>query len=111
MNFGASWSRPQFGFGLDGRYFSSRILPEEQWSEQGDSRIKPYWQFDAFLQGDLGRLIPWKSNRYGLRGQLRVNNITGFDFPKYAGAASGVGVQPYGDWRGRTYSVSLTATF
>ena len=24
---------------------------------------------------------------------------------------TGTGVQPYGDWRGRTYSLSLTASF
>jgi len=33
--------------------------------------------------------------------------------PTPAGAfePSGSGVQPYGDWRGRTYSVSVTASF
>ena len=111
VNFGAGWSKPQYGFGLDGHYFSSRVLPTAEWSDQGSSQIKPYWQFDAFLQGDLARFLPWKSNRYGLRGQLRVNNISGFDFPKYVNGPSRSGVQPYGDWRGRTYSVSLTATF
>jgi outer membrane receptor protein involved in Fe transport len=59
----------------------------------------------------VGRWLPWKSSRYGLRGQLRVNNLFGTGFPKYANEGSGAGVQPYGDWRGRTYSLSLTATF
>lgn len=111
INFGASWSNPNFGFGLDGHYFSSRVLPVTQWPDQGASKIKPYWQFDAFLQGNLSQWIPWKSSRYGLRGQLRVNNISGFDYPKYSNEGSGSGIQPYGDWRGRTYSVSVTATF
>ena len=111
VNFGTSWSKPQYGFGVDGHYFSSRVLPEAVAAFQGSSQIKPYWQFDAFLQGDLGRWLPWKSSRYGLRGQFRVNNISGFDFPKYVNGPSSSGVQPYGDWRGRTYSISLTATF
>lgn len=109
VNFGVGWSNPRFGFGLDGHFFSARVLPVEDWKAQGASKIKPYWQFDAFLQGDLTRLLPWKSSRYGLRGQLRVNNLSGFEYPKYA--KDGSGVQPYGDWRGRTYSVSVTATF
>ncbi|HUL53449.1 MAG TPA: hypothetical protein VLT83_08585, partial [Opitutaceae bacterium] len=62
-------------------------------------------------QGDVGRWLPWKSSRFGLRGQLRVNNVFGAHLPRYANDPSGAGVQPYGDWRGRTYSVSLTATF
>ena len=110
-NFGAGWSNSQFGFGLDGHYFHSRMLPGPQWSGQGSDRIKPYWQFDAYLQRDLTRWLPWKASRFGLRGQLRVNNISGFDFPKYVYDSTGAGVQPYGDWRGRTYSLSLTATF
>jgi iron complex outermembrane recepter protein len=109
VNFGTGWSTTKIGLGVDGHYFDSRALPFKQWAGQGSSSIKPYWQFDAYLQGDLSRYLPWKNSRYGLRGQLRVNNISGFDYPKYAGEGSGV--QPYGDWRGRTYSVSITATF
>lgn len=111
VNFGAGWSTPRFGFGIDGQYFDARRLPVSQWAAQGGSSIRPYWQFDTFLQGDLGRWLPWKGSRHGLRGQIRINNISGFAYPKYAGEGSGAGVQPYGDWRGRTYSVSLTATF
>jgi outer membrane receptor protein involved in Fe transport len=110
-NFGAGWSNRQFGLGLDGHYFHSRVLPAPEWSGQGSDRIKPYWQFDAYVQSDLTRWLPWKTSRFGLRGQLRVNNISGFDFPKYVYDSTGAGVQPYGDWRGRTYSLSLTATF
>ena len=110
-NFGASWSNRRFGGGLDGHYFHSRILPVAERSLQGDKQINPHWQFDAFLQRDLTKLLPWKESRYTLRAQLRVNNILGTEFPQYVNDASGAGVQSYGDWRGRTYSLSLTAAF
>lgn len=110
-NFGASWSNHISGFGVDGHYFHSRILPETDWPSQGSDQVDPYWQFDAYVQSDLGRWLPWKSSRYGLRGQLRVNNIFGAAFPRYTSDSSQAGVQPYGDWRGRTYSASITATF
>ncbi len=111
LNFGASWLDQLNGFGLDGHYFGQRILPATEWASQESDRIASSWQFDAWLQADLRRWLPWKSNRYGLRGQLRVNNVFDAAFPKYANDPSGAGVQPYGDWRGRTYSLSLTATF
>jgi len=60
---------------------------------------------------DLTRWLPWKNPRYGLRAQLRVNNIFGSAFPRYVNGGAGAGVQPYGDWRGRTYSLSVTASF
>ena len=109
-NFGASWSNRQFGFGMDGHYFHSRMLPLLEQVSLGRSRITPYWQFDSYLQSDLGRWLPWKGERYGLRGQIRVNNVFNSGYPTY-NAPSSPGVQAYGDWRGRTYSVSLTATF
>lgn len=110
-NFGAGWSNQHYGFGVDGHYFHSRILPRAEWAGQGRDRILPNWQFDAYLQSDLGRWLPWQNSRYGLRGQLRVNNVLGRGFPRYLHDPSGAGVQPYGDWRGTTYSLSLTATF
>lgn len=109
--FGANWSNRSFGFGLDGQYFHSRILPVLERPIQGGDRIKPYWQFDAYMQAELSRWFPWENPRRGLRAQLRVNNLSGFDYPKYANDGAGAGVQPYGDWRGRTYSLSLTTTF
>ena len=78
---------------------------------QGDDRVASYLRFDTYVQSDLGRWLPWKESRFGLRGQLRVNNVLGAGFPRYVNGGSGAGVQPYGDWRGRTYSLSLTATF
>jgi hypothetical protein len=110
-NFGVSWSDRDHGFGLDGHYYHSRVLPAAEWAGQGQDRIRPFWQFDAFVQSDLTRWLPWKCTRFGLRGQLRVNNVFGADFPKYTNDSSGAGVQPYGDWRGRVYSVTLTATY
>jgi iron complex outermembrane recepter protein len=107
--FGAGWANRDYGFGLDGHYFHSRILPRVERTAQGRDRIQPYWQFDAFTHVDLGRWLHWMPN--GLRAQLRVNNVLGFDFPNYANEASGAGVQPYGDWRGRVYSLSLMTTF
>ena len=110
-NFGAGWSNRDFGFGLDGRFFSSRVLPVDEWASQGHDRIRPAWQFDSYLESDVGRWLPWDQTRHGLRAQLRVNNVFGDRFPKYVNEASGAGVQPYGDWRGRVYSLSLTASF
>jgi hypothetical protein len=107
--FGAAWSNRDVGFGLDGHYFHSRILPLLEQTGQGRDRIKPFWQLDAFVQGELSNWIPWMPQ--GLRAQLRVNNLFGFDFPKYVNDPSGAGVQAYGDWRGRVYSLSLTTTF
>lgn len=108
--FGGSWSNRDVGCGFDGHYFHSRILHPAEWSVQGSDRIRPYWQFDAFVQADLARWLPWTPDG-GLRAQLRVNNLFGFDFPKYVNDAAGAGVQAYGDWRGRVYSLSLTTTF
>ncbi len=110
-NFGVGWSNRAYGFGVDGHYFSSRILPEAEWADQGSNHVAPYWQFDAYLQGDIGRWLPWKSSHYGIRGQVRVDNLFGSSPPKYADDPSGSGVQSYGDWRGRVYSLSATVTF
>jgi iron complex outermembrane recepter protein len=109
--FGGGWSNRSYGFGVDGHYYHSRVLPIPERSSQRRSSIKPFLQFDAYVQSDLTRWLPWKSSRYGLRGQLRVNNVLDAGFPSYPNESSGAGVQPYGDWRGRTYSLSLTATF
>ncbi len=111
MNFGAGWSNRAFGLGMDGHYFYSRILPEDEWASQGSNRVDPYWQFDGYLQSDLGRWLPWKSTHYSVRGQLRVDNLFDSGPPKYANDPSGAGVQSYGDWRGRVYSLSATFTF
>jgi iron complex outermembrane receptor protein len=111
MNFGANWSNKLYGFGIDGRYFHSRILPQVEWAAQGSDQVDPYWQFDGFVQADLGRWIPWKSSHYSVRGQLRINNLFDAGPPRYAEDPSGAGVQSYGDWRGRAYSASVTVTF
>jgi outer membrane receptor protein involved in Fe transport len=110
-NFGADWSGHRYRFGVDGHYFHSNILPSVEWASQGSDRIKPCCLFDAYLQSDLTQWLPWKSRRFGLSGTARVNNVLATAFPKYANDPTGAGVQAYGDWRGRTYSLSLTATF
>ena len=111
MNFGAGWFRPKYGFGLDGHYFHARALSPTEQVDQGSDRVDPFWQFDAFVQSDLARWLPWKSERFGLRGQLRVNNLFNAAPPRFEDDPSGTGVQSYGDWRGRVFSLSLTATF
>ena len=108
-NFGASWSNHDFGYGVDGHYFHSRVLPEVEWESVGRDRIAPYWQFDGFLQGEIGRWFRWLPD--GLRAQVRVNNLFARSYPAYANAGTGAGVQAYGDWRGRVYSLSLTTAF
>jgi iron complex outermembrane receptor protein len=107
--FGWSWSNREFGFGMDGHYFHSRVLPEKEWLEHGRDRIRPFTQFDAFIQGNVGEWFSWLP--HGLRAQVRVNNLFSSPYPRYEGHGSGAGVQPYGDWRGRVYSLSLTTTF
>jgi iron complex outermembrane receptor protein len=111
LNFGAGWSSHDYGFGLDGHYFHSRILPLLQQADQGSDRINPFWQFDAYLQSDLTRWLPWKNSRFDLRGQLRVDNLFDAAPPTYVDDPANTGVQSYGDWRGRTYSLSVTAAF
>jgi hypothetical protein len=111
LNFGGTWSTRLYGFGVDGHYFHSRILPVEDWSDQGSDRIEPCWQFDAYVQSDLSRWLPTRPTRFGLRAQFRINNIFDAAPPKFADDPTGTGVQIYGDWRGPVYSLSLTATF
>lgn len=107
--FGAGWSSRLHGFGIDGHYYHSRILPVAEQPAQGRAHIRPYWQFDAFVQSEVGRWVKWLPD--GLRMQVRINNLFAQPFPRYTNAGSGAGVQTYGDWRGRVYSLSLTSTF
>jgi hypothetical protein len=108
-NFGASWTNRRETLGFDGHYFHSRLLPDWVWASQGRRTIMPYWQFDGYVQTDLGRWLPWRHDRTGLSLQLRVNNLFRWGFPFFVDDPTGV--QPYSDWRGRTYSLSLNATF
>lgn len=110
-NLGVNWSNPRYSLGLDGQYFHSRLLPAQERAAQGGREVRPYWQTDAYVQSDLARWLPWRNPRHGLRAQLRVNNIFNASYPPYVNEATGAGVQAYGDWRNRTYSLSLTATF
>jgi iron complex outermembrane recepter protein len=107
--FGAGWSNRTFGLGVDGHYYHSRILPLAERLRDSRDRISPYWQFDAFVQCEIGKWIRWAPKN--LRVQARVNNVFATPYPRYETAGSGAGVQAYGDWRGRVYSLSLTTTF
>jgi iron complex outermembrane recepter protein len=111
VNFGGGWSNSSYGGGVDAHYFHSRILPAREWAMQGSDHIRPYWQIDGYLQADIARWLPWRSSRFGLRAQLRVNNVFNDQPPKYLAASSVAGVQTYSDWRGRVISLSITATF
>jgi len=111
VNFGAGWSKPAYGFGLDGHYYGPRKLPTDEWADQGADQIDRFWQFDGYVQADLGRWLPWRHDHFGLRAQLRVNNLFDARPPAYFDDPSGAGVQQYGDWRGRVYSLSVTAKF
>ena len=111
LNFGAGWTGRRVSLGLDGHFFGRRILPASEWPAQGSDHLAAARQFDAWLQATLPPWLPGSGRRGSLRGQLRVNNVFGAAFPAYANDPSGAGVQPYGDWRGRTYSLSLTAAF
>ncbi len=74
-NFGASWTRRNYDFGVDGHYYYFRILPKVEWSAQGSDRIRDYWQFDAFAQASLSRWLPRIKHHNDLVVQLRVNNV------------------------------------
>ncbi len=110
-HFSAGWSGPRVGIGIDGQYFDARLLPPSERPAQGSDRIEDFCQLDAYVQADLARLLGRGVGRPGLRAQLRVNNVFGFDPPKFANERTGAGVLSYGDWRGRVYSVSLTTSF
>ena len=110
-NLGAAWSNRTRTFGMDGHYFSSQVLPTNEWPDQRGDRVKPYWQFDGYARQELGQWLPWDGSKHSLRAQLRVDNVFGLNYPKYADQLTEAGIQPYGDWRGRTYSLSLTATY
>ena len=96
---------------MDVHYYGPRVLPVVERPTQGSDRISPFWQFGTYVQCELRRFFPWIGEKRGLRATARVDNLFNSAFPRYANDPSGAGVQCYGDWRGRTYSLSLTATF
>lgn len=109
--FGGGWSNRVLGLGFEGQYFHSQRLPRKKWIAQGARTIDPYWQADVFVQADMGHWLLPDDSRLGLTGQLRVNNVFNNGYPHDGNAIDRSGVRPYGDWRGRTYSLSLTAEF
>jgi hypothetical protein len=111
VNFGGEWTGRRQAFGVDTQYFGSRQLPVGQWGDQGSQHVAAYCQVDAYVKTDLTQWLPWDQSHYGLSLQLRVNNVFSAGFPKYIDDPSGAGLAAYSDWRGRTYTLSLTATF
>ena len=111
VNFGAGWANSRFGFGVDGQYFAPRIIPANLQADQGGRHISAFMPFAAYVRGDLTRWIPWKTSRFGVTGQLRVNNIFSASLPEFPNNPSGAGVEPYADWRGQVYSLSLTVSY
>lgn len=111
VNFGGSWSNRNYGFGLEGEYYHSRQLPVAEWATQHRRQVNPYWQFDAYVQADLGRLLPHWPKRLGLHGQLRIDNLLDARPPRYANDPSGSGYQSYGDWRRQTGTLTLRVSY
>ncbi len=107
---GVAWHGRTWGCGVDARYYHALVLPRYLWPVQGGDRVDKYREIDVHTHVDLTRWLPWKHDRYRLRGQLRINNVLGADFPFNVNNTT-YGVQPYGDWRGRMYSASITASF
>lgn len=108
---GAGWSNDRFGVGIDGYYFASRLLPPAETIAQGRDSVADYWQWDVYAQVDVSAWLSRKTRGPRLKLVGRVNNVFDAAFPAYASHPSGAGVQPYGDWRGPTLSLSLTAEF
>jgi iron complex outermembrane receptor protein len=108
---GTSWSRQRNSIGVDLQYLHSRNLPLAERPSQGSDRIGSYWQLDAFVVRDFGFLAQKLGSGTSLQGQIRINNLLGTDYPDYASHPSGARIQPYGDWRGRTASLSVTVGF
>jgi hypothetical protein len=111
VNFGADWSNTHYGFGFDGQYFSPRVLPNLLWPDQGSDHIDSYLPYGAYLKGDVLHLFGLKKSRQRLTAQVRVDNLFSASLPKFPDNPSGSGVEPYGDWRGRVYSLSVTAGY
>jgi hypothetical protein len=88
----------------------SRDLPRKEWSRQAAIASGVHADSMSFIQGDIGHWLSWLP--HGMRAQVRVNNL--FAMPYHAlrePFVVGAGIQPYGDWRGRVYSLSLMTTF
>jgi len=105
------WFNERQAFGFDTHFFDSRQLPLNEQRTQGSDHVASYWQCGAYLQRNLSGLLPAPARRLSLQVQLRLDNLLDTQPPRYANDSSGAGVQSYGDWRGRTYSLSTTLSF
>ncbi|WP_404425524.1 TonB-dependent receptor plug domain-containing protein [Nibricoccus sp. IMCC34717] len=107
---GVNWSRRETTLGTDWRYYHRRMLPQQEWAAQGRSYVGSYSEWDVFAQQGLRAWFP-KLAKWNLSVQLRINNLFNHGFPAYASDPANTGVQAYGDWRGRTYTLNVTAAF
>jgi iron complex outermembrane recepter protein len=108
---GVNWSRRETTLGTDWRYYHSRVLPLQEWAAQGGrSNVGSHWEGDLFVQQGLRAWFP-RTGRWNLTVQLRLNNVFDRGFPAYGSDPANTGVQAYGDWRGRTYTLNVTAAF
>ena len=107
----AAWTGRKYGFGLEGHHYHSRKIPVAERPAQGSDSISGFSQLDVFAQTDLSKVWPRLARLHQVSAQMRINNVLDRSFPRYVNDPSGAGVQAYGDWRGRTYSFSVTVAF
>lgn len=105
------WFDEHQALGFDTHFFDTRNLPVSERRTQGSDHVASYWQCGAYVQRSLSGLLPSKARNLSLQLQLRIDNLLNAQPPRYANDSSGAGVQSYGDWRGRTYSLSTTLSF
>ncbi|HEY3757385.1 MAG TPA: TonB-dependent receptor plug domain-containing protein [Opitutaceae bacterium] len=111
INAGASWSNRHFGFGLEERYFAPRVIPLPQQLEQGSNHIGSFRPFDVYVKGNLHLWDRRDRRAPQLSAELRVNNVLNDPLPKFPTDPSSTGVEAYGDWRGQSYSFSVTVSY
>lgn len=111
INLGAGWENRRFGFGVEERYFSSRVIPASQQALQGSNHIDAYDPLDAYVKGNLAFWDRTAARTPRLTAELRVNNLLNRPLPKFPTDPSGTGVEAYGDWRGQVYSFSFILSY
>ncbi|HZZ58293.1 MAG TPA: hypothetical protein VFE31_10725, partial [Opitutaceae bacterium] len=111
INIGGGWQNHRFGFGVEERYFSSRVIPASQQALQGSNHIDAYDPVDAYIKGNLAFWDRTTARKPRLTAELRVNNLLNRPLPKFPTDPSGTGVEAYGDWRGQVYSFSFILSY
>lgn len=111
FNLGAGWANRRFGFGVEERFFSSRIIPVLQQALQGSNHIDSYCPIDMYVKANLDFWDRQADRTPRLSAELRVNNVFNYPLPKFPTDPSETGVEAYGDWRGQVYSFSFTLSY